>query len=259
VLVRYVENRLNALPPKSLEPGQLYFSAQEPTKDSLNDNTDQDNVHCLKGTSNSSSESLSSLETLISRLKQGFLRRDEAHIDRIFQRFAVGGKISLHNLRPALKELHSNHAYQIQNKLQKLFDVHDLDNSGGLELGEFVRLLKVPSPVAQWATTLQLQDMLADCFDFPGDHDNQLLLLSQLTNENILMIAKAFEAGLCVLLTEQTEKLKAVLNAATMKEQALKTASEKFAASRYKCGDLKDFHAGLTARVGKLLIKECAL
>ncbi len=34
----------------------------------------------------------------------------------------------------------------------------------------------------------------------------------------------------------------------------MKTASEKFAASRYKCGDIKDFHAGLTARVGKTIL-----
>jgi hypothetical protein len=229
-----------------------YKDAQDGFKDHEDVHSDPDDHygHDDQIKDESDKKSSSTLEDLKTRLDQGFLRRDATNIRRVFEEFAPEKKLSSRKFRKALLALNSNHAYQSKKKLHKLFETHDLDNSGTLEYEEFSRLLKVPSPVAQWAHTLPLQDMLADLFDFRGDNDAQLQMLSQLTEENILAISQAFQAGICRLLTEQIRKLKDVLFASAKKEEALKTVSEKFSALRYKCGDVKDFHGGLTARVG---------
>ncbi len=158
------------------------------------------------------------------------------------------------NLSSALRDLGT---YTDADGIKELSDTYDLNSDGLFDLAEFAQVLTRPSKVEQWAISLPLAQLLADCM--LSRENNQvspdvdpLRALSSLSSNDIEVSTQYFHEGLSRLLSEEVDKLK---QAYAEMDQKFATASESHASSKFalvgmSCGDITNFRGGLNERVG---------
>jgi hypothetical protein len=134
-----------------------------------------------------------------------------------------------------------------QKEADLLFDEFDTDNSDGLDLDEFQRLLQKSTQLNEWAKTLNLHELLTDAIPRKPGQD-PLRVVSTLTAEERLDICRAVQKGLERLLKESAESLKAAFDMNDKRDKG--DGGSKFNLVPVSCGNVEDFHAGVEGRIG---------
>jgi hypothetical protein len=146
-------------------------------------------------------------------------------------------------------------------KAVHLFEEGDMDEDGGLDLAEFSRVVGLPSELEQWSATLPLAKLLGCCLeallanDLPGGKDTvpsgQLRRLCHLSRHELDGIAVEFSRGLRRLLADRTSILRQCYEELDRRAaDCADGSSAKFQSFPMAAGDARDFHSGLTGRVG---------
>ena len=124
-------------------------------------------------------------------------------------------------------------------------------------MDEFIRLIRLPSVLETWCTTLPLAKLLACCLQIVGgsaaeSSDPIRNFVSKLESEDLDRVADDFREGMRRLLEDKVRELERCY---TKLEQKAKEASDRSNSKyhdtfEFSAGSSKDFHAGLTDRVG---------
>mmetsp|Transcript_34092 Transcript_34092/g.71581 ORF Transcript_34092/g.71581 Transcript_34092/m.71581 type:complete len:178 (+) Transcript_34092:241-774(+) len=130
------------------------------------------------------------------------------------------------------------------------FEISDTDENQGLDLHEFMKAIKYPSKVEQWANTLPLNRLLAHCLSF-NDSDDPLREVSRLSSNELRASTNAFCESLQPIIADAVGMLKrCYAEMDGMAAQGAEEASSKFQTFKMSSGSVKDFHCGLHGRVG---------
>jgi hypothetical protein len=132
-----------------------------------------------------------------------------------------------------------------------LFETFDLDENGGLNLQEFMNVIKYPGKVEQWADSLPLSKLLAHCLSFKGG-DDPLREVSRLSSDELCSSTNAYGESVQTILKDALGELKMAYSA--MDRMAAGSAGEersKFQTFKMSSGSVEDFHIGLHGRVGE--------
>ncbi len=132
-----------------------------------------------------------------------------------------------------------------------LFETSDTDDNRGLTLQEFMKAIKYPSKVEQWADRLPLSKLLAHCLSFKESKD-PLREVSRLSSDELRASINAYGESVHKILADAFGELKVCY--AEMDRMAAECASEaksKFQTFKMSSGSVEDFHRGLYGRVGK--------
>jgi hypothetical protein len=198
--------------------------------------------------------------SLCQQVDRGFQRRDEDNINLVFKKYSTMIEpttkeqlIPTDSLKSALSDLNI-----VVDDASQLFTEMDVNNDGGLSLEEFTRTVRVAyervlGPYELWARSLPLNEILADALLKPTDtadvnKDKHLRFVSNFQEADVDVVVKAFSKGLKRMLMESCK----VLNQAyiDMDKQKPAVAGGKFKVFTAMCGRIKDFHVGMTERVG---------
>jgi hypothetical protein len=125
-----------------------------------------------------------------------------------------------------------------------------VDCNDAIDLGEFVRMVNAPDELALYFHEKQLPALADALRALVGRGSDQLLRVSQLTPEDMLVACTA----ICASLPEQAKSVHEELQrsfAAQFEIQSQMAADGgKFNVVKMACGGVEDFHSGLTGRVG---------
>ncbi len=183
------------------------------------------------------------------RVADFFNLRDDAYIEKLFKKHAdqMGVMMTVDSMHNALREVG---IHLTQEEACFLFKTLDVDESGGLDLHEFIGALKCPCKVEQWTDSLPLSKLLAHCLSFK-DSSDPLREISRLTSDELRASTDAYFENLQTILIQAVHDLKMCFD---MMGDA-NEASSKFRASfKMSSGSVEDFHSGLHGRVGKSFI-----
>ncbi len=199
------------------------------------------------------------LQALREQIKQGFERRDEGSIKKIFDKFAVGIQhppaLSKQQFHQALEHLQFSNAKDMDD----MFKIFDINEDESIDFEEFKQVLQTPSQVEEWTKSLPLHHMLADALprsDKKTQESNidDLKELTSLQLPDLSDVITAFSEGLRVLLEKGLQDLKHGIEAAldSTKKDTKKERSTigKFSVFTMNAGLIDDFHAGLSGRIG---------
>jgi hypothetical protein len=132
-----------------------------------------------------------------------------------------------------------------------LFETYDMDDNGGLDLQEFIKAIKYPGKVEQWANSLPLSKLLAHCLSFK-DSDDPLREVSRLSSDELCASVKAYGESLQTILAGALGELKkCYAEMDRMTAENANEASSKFQTNKMNSGSVEDFHHGLLGRVGE--------
>ena len=181
-------------------------------------------------------------------MKRFFDLRDQAHTKAVFNKHAdqETHKITLDVLHDALSELGNLLAAE---EVNAVFETADTGGSGGLDEKEFLSVIRHPCKVEQWAATLPLPQLLAQCLSFKGG-DEPLREVSQLSADELRASTDTFCDNLRKILAEALLELKACFNETDRKAAADAGNGSKFETFKMSSGHVADFHSGLLGRVG---------
>jgi hypothetical protein len=190
-------------------------------------------------------------EKLCSQMDMGFKRRTEAIVQEVFEKFTSPGYpgIVKAKLLAALTEAGIHARPEDEDDL---FYAHNMDNDKCINLAEFRLILNQADRVQQWASTLPLAQLLADCMPSRNEED-PLRAISRLSRTNIQVIARCYSQGLARLLEEDVDKLRRAYEDMDLKMAAVgqSEAPSKFeVVSNMSCGVIEDFRGGLRSRIG---------
>jgi hypothetical protein len=139
------------------------------------------------------------LETLRSQMDEGFRRRREQFLEEIFNKHKSpdSAGLSKASLVQALRDLG---LCMTASEVAELFHTQDLNGDGLINWTAFLMILanKV-GKIEQWASTLPLAALLADCMPSNDDVD-PVRALSKLDSAEIQAIATCFSEGLLQVL-----------------------------------------------------------
>jgi hypothetical protein len=137
---------------------------------------------------------------------------------------------------------------QVDDFLQEF----DFTNKGGLDLQEFLTVLKKPTMSEEWVKTLPISEIISDAIPKISGVD-PLRVISELSERNIYLICQEVLRGLQDVLLDSSRELKRSYLAM---DQKPKLSGEcKFSLIPMTCGTIKDFHAGIGGRIGTLRLK----
>jgi hypothetical protein len=179
--------------------GALPPSAQPITRDESS--KDHDGSCAYNGT-----PSPGLLETLRSQMSAGFQRRNEQYAQEIFDKYKSpdSAGLSKESLAQVLSDLgiclstdQVEELLYTQGLKSDSIDGEDRDDC--ISWSEFLMIISKPSKVEEWATTLPLAALLADCMPSTNDAD-PLRGLSELCLEDTQAISACFCEGLVKLL-----------------------------------------------------------
>jgi hypothetical protein len=214
------------------------------------------------------SELLQRLQELVDH---GLKSRREQRIKAVFETFCDVGReaISLPNLRVVLSKL--NIEVESAEWLERVFNEMDVDRNETLDFTEFRRILNKKSAIQQWASTLQLDLILADAIPIgeypelrtiPANSLRQTVehRISFLSEEEIDAICVAVSKGLRTLLSDKVAELQDCFSQEMTPANLVDSESGKFQ-TIMNCGSIDNFHRGLEDRVGEssLLTGSCNL
>jgi hypothetical protein len=142
------------------------------------------------------------LETLRSQMHAGFQRRNVQFLQEIFNKHkspasdSAGDGLSKASLGQALRDLGVSLSV---DELEELFYTQDLNSDGWISWSEFLMVVERPSKIHEWASTLPLAPLLADCMPSKDEAD-PVRGLSKLQTEDMQAISACFSEGLLQLL-----------------------------------------------------------
>jgi hypothetical protein len=230
------------LDPSALRPGLPSPSSDKPTTNSGHDS----------GCAPACIPSSGLLEKLRSQMIAGFQRRNEQFVQKIFKKHETPDSgISRPNLSAALSDLGM---CMSAGEVDELFYTLDLNSDGWISLSEFLAMIARVGKVEEWASTLPLASLLADCMPSKNEAD-PVRALSNLHSTEVQAVVACFSEGLVQLLGEEVEKLKRAYEDMQRKLEAAASqddgdAAPKFALNVMSYGDIDDFFKGLSGRIG---------
>jgi hypothetical protein len=130
----------------------------------------------------------------------GLQRRNEQFVQEIFNKHKGppdSAGLSKESLVHALSDLGIPCAST--SEVDELFYSLDLNSDGWISWSEFLMVISKPSKVEEWATTLQLAALLANCMPSKDEAD-PLRALSKLCSADIHAVSACFSEGLVQLL-----------------------------------------------------------
>jgi hypothetical protein len=131
-------------------------------------------------------------------MRAGFQRRNEQFVHEIFDKYNSpdSAGLSKDNLVEALRDLGVSLS---ADEVQELFYTQDLNSSGWISWSEFLVVVSRPSKMEQWAMTLPLAALLADCMPSMDDAD-PVQGISKLRFADMQAISACYNEGLVKLL-----------------------------------------------------------
>jgi hypothetical protein len=196
------------------------------------------------------------LEVLRSQMNACFDRRNEAFLQAIFDKHksdetpdCAADGLSQTGLMSALADAGIHVSVSEAEELHK---TQDLNSNGCIDWSEFLSIVSMRvGRVAQWASTLPLAELLADCMPIKNEAD-PVRAVSKLSKTDVQNIVACYSEGLARLLNEKIDQLE---RAYESMERAMENASQvpaptKFTLPRMECGNIDDFHNGLSGRIG---------
>ena len=189
----------------------------------------------------------SELNVLLKQVTSGFLRRDPSHVKTIFDQHNDGKSASI--AKGKLHSALSNLGVDVDvERTAELLEEFDSDASGGLDFEEFQRLLHRSNRLFEWAKSLPLHELLADAIPRRAGRD-PLRVVSEMTEEEISWVCRAFQEGLSKMLREGSAELKQAF-AVSDRRAETEDVDSKFNVVPLSCGRITDFHAGVEERIG---------
>ena len=195
------------------------------------------------------------------QIEAGRSRRDRDQLRAVYKRFlgtSADGteeldpdnrKMAKSSLAQALSELHVGPSNG--ETMEEICLAFDADRDGLIDLNEFVAAALRPSPIEAWCKQIPWWHAIADAIPPVAHCDQPLCAVAFLTDAQIDVIcSEALKSIRSELRTKSLELSRA------MKEMEKRTTSaqagSKFATYKASVGDSKDFHKGLSNRVGAL-------
>ena len=173
---------------------------QEPVAGALPSSTQPtaQNDESSSGRGGSCAPSPDLLETLRSQMRAGFQRRNEQFVHEIFDKYKSSDSagLSKESLAQALRDLG---VCLSADEVHELFYTQDLNSDGWISWTEFLMVVSRPSKIEQWAATLPLAALLADCMPSMDDAD-PVRGISELRLPDFQAISACYNEGLIKLL-----------------------------------------------------------
>jgi len=168
--------------------GALHSSTQPTTRDG----------ESLSGRGGSCAPSPDALETLRSQMRAGFQRRNEQFVHEIFDKYSSpdSAGLSKESLAQALRDLG---VCLSADEVHEVFYTQDLNSDGWISWTEFLMVVSRPSKIEEWAATLPLAALLADCMPSMDDAD-PVRGISKLGLADMQAISACYNEGLIKLL-----------------------------------------------------------
>jgi hypothetical protein len=146
------------------------------------------------------------LNVLLKQVTSGFLRRDPSHAKMIFDQHIDGKSVSI--AKGKLHSALSNLGVDVDvERTAELFEEFDSDASEGLDFEEFQQLLHRSNRLFEWAKGLPLHELLADAIPRRAGRD-PLRVVSEMTEEELTWVCRAFQEGFSKMLKEGSAELK---------------------------------------------------
>jgi hypothetical protein len=191
-------------------------------------------------------------ERIQARVAVFFNLRDSetSYISELFKKHANSrtNLLTAESTRSALREIGVRLTAE---EAAVLFEIFDTDDNGGLDLQEFMKAIKYPGKVEQWADSLPLSKLLAHCLSFK-ESDDQLREVSSLSSDELCASIKAYSKCLQTILTNALDELKkCYAEMDRMTADSANEANSKFQTFKMSSGKVEDFHRGLQGRVGE--------
>ena len=204
------------------------------------------------------------------QVRDGSRRRNSGEIKKIFEKFGkdidqgqdkpnrILKLIEKADLPRALDDLN---IHLDDSQAKQLFDEMDIDFNAGLDEKEFERAVhaaceRMPGPYELWTRSLPVAQILADALPKPtnaSEEDSHLRFVSNLNDHEIEEVVAAFAEGVSLMLKESCTKLREAYEAIKKKkdeEERNPTKKGKFNVFTANCGTIRNFHEGMTERVG---------
>lgn len=179
-------------------------------------------------------------------------RRDERFLRDVFNRHKdPSGGLHGRHLAQALHDAHAIICPRSDQDVSDLIQQFDLSCSGSLNFAGFQQAVNAPDDLQLWFEEKQLPIAADALRPLIGQGDDQLRELSQLSAANIAHSAAALCSFLPQMLNDLLKEIGSAFAVQTSMEAERKADPSKFN-DFYKmaCGNIADFHQGLTGRVG---------
>jgi hypothetical protein len=139
------------------------------------------------------------LDELRSQMDAGFQRRNEQFLQEVFNKHVSPGSagLSKESLGQALIDLGMKCVST--SDVDELFYTLDLNSDGWISWSEFLAVTSKPSKIQEWASTLPLAELLADCMP-SKDETDPMRSLSKIGAADMRAISACFSEGLIKLL-----------------------------------------------------------
>jgi hypothetical protein len=189
------------------------------------------------------------LDTLRAQMEAGFSRRSEPFVRQVFDRYtkAAGTPgVPKDDLLSALADLG---IAVNESESEEVFRTYDVNVNGWIDFSEFCSIAATVRGIGQWASTLPLAQLLADCMPTKKEEADPVQAVSCLSPTDIVDIVTCFSEGLGRTLNEEVGKLKRAYESMKRKADSSQVPA-KFTLLNMECGSIQDFHQGLSARVG---------
>jgi hypothetical protein len=185
-----------------------------------------------------------------SKVDLAFKRRDEIYLKKLFEQHWDDDipAVKKEKLQQVFNEVGIR--FDSVEHVDTFLESMDITGDGVLDFEEFKRALWFPGPIEQWAKTVPLAQLLSSSIPLQEDV-NALRALSRFSSEDIELTCESFLFGLKRMLTEHIEALKRSFAVQDMKTAEFDQAGAKFEVFTLSCGKIKDFHMGISGRVGK--------
>jgi len=186
------------------------------------------------------------------KVDSGFRKRNVECLKQVFEKYWEEDVpvISKENLKSALEEF--DIFIKDDEELDEFLETMDTSGDGVLDFEEFKRAVQYPGPIEQWAKTLPLAQLLSNAVPVQEDVD-ALRAVSRLSSADIELTCTAFAYGLKRIITEHVQSLRSSFEVRDLKAAHPDYQAAKFEVFTLSCGKIKDFHKGISGRVGELL------
>ena len=190
---------------------------------------------------------------LFEKVDVGFLKRSEQYLYDIFRRHWEDEipAISRNKLKHALEDLD---IIMSDSEVDTFLETMDTSGDGVLDFEEFKRAVWYPGPIEQWAKTMSLAQLLTDSIPVKESAD-ALRAVSQMSSSDIDRTCAAFAYGLKRMITEHVQILQESFKLQEARNADADNQASKFEIFSLSCGNIKDFHKGISGRVGEENVK----
>ena len=189
------------------------------------------------------------------QIYEGIRTRDKAYIQNVFDdmREDQTGKLPPRLIRQALQKVKvldsdlSGHS--------ELLSIIDSEADQALDWEDFERIVQHPSDLEHFVRTIPLWTIVSDAIPQKLDPEtleplNRLHVLSALTHSELDCIVDCMTDILKSMLAKHCDILRSTLQGSNRKQSEANPAGPKFSSFVMSAGGIKDFHGGLSARVG---------